>query len=94
MRHTKNSGQTHLNIVQELTTGTGQTPRLTPDEWASGDIVWLIDVVGAQRGLVHALDQAADRWSGDDVKLVARGGNGETYISTLSDLLTNGTGLI
>ena len=43
-------------VDRRLTDNAGQPPRLAPEEWASGDIVWLIDVVGAQRGLVHALE--------------------------------------
>ena len=48
-------------VDAKLREGAGRQIRLRPDEWTSGDIFWLIDIIGDPRGLSVAL-----RWLLDE----------------------------
>jgi hemolysin-activating ACP:hemolysin acyltransferase len=59
--------------------------RLRPDEWKSGDIVWLIEAVGDPRvlpGLLKQL-QASGPLKGREVKMRVRGEDGKPAIRAL-----------
>jgi cytolysin-activating lysine-acyltransferase len=73
------------DVDRRLSETAGQPPQLTPEEWACGDIVWLIDVVGAQKGLVHALE-ALRRGPCRDARYVARDG-GTVTVARLTEAM-------
>lgn len=55
--------------------------RLRPDEWTSGEIYWLIDMIGDPRGLNLALKQLmAGPFKETDVKVAVRGQDGAAKI--------------
>jgi len=56
-------------------------PRLRPEEWTSGEIVWLIDMVGDAAGLNVALKTLqAEAWQGVEVKVALRAGGGRREV--------------
>ena len=59
-------------VDQRLTaiTQPGTTLRLRPDEWRSGDILWLIEAVGDQRVMPGLFKQLSEtKWKGREVKV-------------------------
>jgi len=57
--------------------------RLRPDEWRSGDILWLVDAVGDARVVPQFLKQLGESaWKGREVKL-RRAENGKVVVGTL-----------
>ena len=57
---------------------------LKPNEWASGDIVWLIAVAGDPRAVPKLLKKlTATEFKGRVVKLRATGADGKALITTL-----------
>ena len=62
--------------------------RLKPEDWNSGEHVWLIDIVGEPRALKGALKAVAEGpLKGRDVSFVVRGPNGEHRMQKLHDLV-------
>jgi cytolysin-activating lysine-acyltransferase len=58
--------------------------RLRPDEWRSGDILWLISAVGEARMVPQFLKQLErTAFKGRDVKLRTRGRDGKTMVELL-----------
>ena len=65
--------------------------RLRPEEWTSGEIVWLIDMVGDPQGLNVALKTLqAGAWQGLDVKVALRDASGARVVRELSDAAPGG----
>jgi len=61
--------------------------RLRPDEWKSGDIVWLIETIGDPRALKELLKNFRDSMPGGrDVKLRTASRDGKVAITTLGAL--------
>jgi cytolysin-activating lysine-acyltransferase len=59
--------------------------RLRPDEWRSGDILWLISAVGDARLIPQFLKQLErTAFKGREVKLRTRGRDGKTTVELLS----------
>jgi hemolysin-activating ACP:hemolysin acyltransferase len=59
--------------------------RLRPDEWQSGDILWLIDVVGDQRVVPQLLKQLGETaFKGREAKVRARGENGKVIVQRIA----------
>lgn len=59
--------------------------RLTPQEWRSGDILWVIDAVGDPRILQAMLQNTANKeWKGRNVNLRVRGQDGAVRVGTLT----------
>ena len=58
--------------------------RLRPDEWKSGDIMWLIDAVGEPRVLTGLVQQLAENaFKGRPIKLRQVGEGGKTIVAVL-----------
>jgi cytolysin-activating lysine-acyltransferase len=58
--------------------------RLRPDEWRSGDILWLVDVVGDGRLVTALLKQLNEStFKGKQMKVRARGQDGKLIVRTL-----------
>ena len=73
-------------VDRKLTAHTGtQLPRLRPDEWTSGAIIWIIDMVGDPQGLSVAIKQLQETvWQGEEVKVVVMGFGSERTVRVLS----------
>lgn len=66
----------------------GKHVRLRPQEWASGDNVWLVDVVGTHEGVLKALKFVHEnQLSGVEAKVLTRNKGEKLEISTLASLL-------
>jgi hemolysin-activating ACP:hemolysin acyltransferase len=64
----------------------GNVPiRLRPDEWTSGEILWLVHAAGEPRFVRQVLKQLNDSaFKGREVKVRARGGDGKLAVQLLS----------
>lgn len=59
--------------------------RLKPEEWKSGDILWIIDAVGEPKMIQAMLKRmAAKDWAGRTIKMKARDKDGKVRIGVLS----------
>jgi hemolysin-activating ACP:hemolysin acyltransferase len=66
--------------------------RLRPDEWRSGDILWLIDAVGDRRVVPGLLKQLADTTlKGREIKVRGRGEDGKVEVKNLQTTLQQAT---
>src|SRR5262245_29209042 len=62
--------------------------RLRPDEWRSGEILWLIDAVGDRRVVPGLLKQLADNTlKGREIKVRGRGEGGKVEVKNLQATL-------
>lgn len=58
--------------------------RLKPEEWKSGEIVWIVEAIGAPRGLEPMLKALREReWKGRTVRMRTVDGDGRPVIKTL-----------
>jgi hemolysin-activating ACP:hemolysin acyltransferase len=58
--------------------------RLRPDEWRSGDILWLVDAIGDRRVIPGFLKQLSENtFKGRTVKIRGRGSDGKPVIQSL-----------
>lgn len=82
-------------VDRRLTEGVGTPMRLRPDEWTSGDIVWIIDAVGDQRVVTGALARLLGGPLKDrDAKVVMRDGGGQLKIASLRDVAAAALGQV
>ena len=59
--------------------------RLRPDEWRSGDILWLVEIVGDPRVVPQLMKRLGDTaFKGRDVKIRARGEDGKPVAKTVA----------
>jgi hemolysin-activating ACP:hemolysin acyltransferase len=73
---------------QRLRANLTQKIRLRPDEWKSGEILWIIDAAGEPRAMAGALAELAQtQFMGKSVKLVITDNNGKLHIEYLHALL-------
>ena len=69
----------HLNIEKPI--------HLTPQEWASGDIIWLIEVAGEPRVLDAVMKRMRETvWAGKTVRVRGKDKDGKAAVGTLSNL--------
>jgi hemolysin-activating ACP:hemolysin acyltransferase len=60
--------------------------RLRPDEWRSGDVLWLIDAVGDSRAVSQLLKQLVEtRFKGREVKFRIPGENGKVTVQRIAE---------
>jgi hemolysin-activating ACP:hemolysin acyltransferase len=60
--------------------------RLRPDEWKTGDIGWIIDLAGDQRGLAVAIDWLkAGPFKGKTANIAARDATGAALVLKIED---------
>ncbi len=72
-------------VAGRLTAHVGEDIRLAPDEWKSGDIVWVVASVGDGRVLSEMLKQLSKReWAGKDVRIVVRPKDGKPTVATFA----------
>jgi hemolysin-activating ACP:hemolysin acyltransferase len=59
--------------------------RLRPDEWRSGDVLWLIEAVGDPRAVPQLLKQLVETtFKGREVKMRAPGENGKVIVQRIA----------
>lgn len=74
-------------VDQRLTENVGKPLRLRPDEWSSGEALWLIDAVGDPGSVVGALQALLQGPFKDrDVKVAAVDAQGAPHVEMLRDL--------
>jgi cytolysin-activating lysine-acyltransferase len=74
-------------VDRRLREGSNETQRLKPDEWASGNILWLVDLIAPTPlvpGMLRDLDQKVARGLPMHVQLRTK--DGPAQIGTLSDI--------
>jgi cytolysin-activating lysine-acyltransferase len=73
---------------RRLSAEPGRRIRLRPDEWAAGDILWIVDTAGEPRAIAGALAELAQtQFKGKTVKLVMPGADGKPQVAELHALL-------
>jgi hemolysin-activating ACP:hemolysin acyltransferase len=57
---------------------------LRTNQWASGDIIWLMAVAGDRRAIPKFLEQLKEKeFKGQEVKMRANAGDGKVVVKTL-----------
>lgn len=74
------------DVDKRLTAYSGAMPaRLRPEEWKSGETLWIIDTIGDPRGLSVALEELfAGPWRGLCPKISIRGTDGQREVRMLA----------
>ena len=76
------------DVDKKLSENLSGPMRLRPDEWKSGDILWLIEAVGDGRVVPGLLKQLSENaLKGREVKMRVRGQDGKPAVRSLSDAL-------
>lgn len=71
-------------VDRRLTADIAQPLRLKPEDWRSGDILWLVDAVGPAKLIGSMLQQLHGKvFKGRQVKLRAQGQDGKPTIRTM-----------
>jgi cytolysin-activating lysine-acyltransferase len=74
-------------VDQRLREDAARKIRLRPDEWKSGEHLWLVDMAGDARGLSGALKSLLDtRFKDKAVNVATRGADGAARIETLAEI--------
>jgi hemolysin-activating ACP:hemolysin acyltransferase len=82
------------DVDKRLSEGLRSPIRLRPDEWKSGDILWLIEAVGDPRVLARLLKQLSERaFGGKDIKVLARGDQGKVIVQSLHAAIASRAGM-
>jgi len=74
-------------VDQRLAANLSEPIRLRPDEWKSGDILWLIEAVGDGRLLSNFLKTLQEKAFKNRTVRVRVRRDGETVVSTLHEML-------
>ena len=76
-------------VDRRLEADLGQRTRLKPEEWKSGEIGWIVDLVGAPAGVQRALQWLrAGPFREREAKVVVRDAKGAARVATLGELLS------
>jgi len=71
-------------VDRRLTEAAGQPIRLSPKEWTSGEILWVISAIGDQRILQGMLQRLQEKdWAQKPVKIMSRAKDGKPAVSIL-----------
>ncbi len=72
-------------VDARLTANIAAPVKLTPQEWKSGDIIWVVDAVGQPRIVDALLKQVMKTtWKGRNAKMRARTKDGQCAVATLT----------
>jgi len=72
-------------VAKRLASQVGKPVRLAPEDWKSGDIVWVAASAGGGRVLSEMLKQLSkQQWAGKEVRIVVRPENGKPTVATLA----------
>lgn len=73
------------DVATRLASHAGEPIRLSPAEWKSGEIIWVVASAGAGRVLSQMLKELSNRdWAGKDVRIVVRPKDGKPTVATLA----------
>jgi hemolysin-activating ACP:hemolysin acyltransferase len=73
------------DVSRRLTAEVGKPVRLAPEDWQSGDIIWVVASAGEGRVLSEMLKELSRRdWAGKEVRLVVRPKDGQPTVATLA----------
>ena len=76
------------DVDRRLSDPPSQPLRLTPAEWTSGDIHWLVEAIGDQRVITNVLQGLRTKqWAGKTVKMKIRAADGTVTIQTLDQVV-------
>ena len=79
-------------VDRRLEADLGQRIRLKPEEWKSGEIAWIVDLVGAPAGVRRALQWLKVRpFRERAAKLVVRDAKGAVRVQVLSEGVRSGS---
>jgi hemolysin-activating ACP:hemolysin acyltransferase len=74
-------------VDQRLASDLSHRVRLRPDEWKSGEVGWIVDLVGDRRGIAGAVEWLkAGPFKERTAKIVVRDAKGATRVETLERL--------
>jgi hemolysin-activating ACP:hemolysin acyltransferase len=74
-------------VDKRLSENVNAPVRLRPDEWKSGDILWLVEVIGDGRVVPPLLKQLSETvFKGREVKLRIQGKDGKPSVTTLQQV--------
>ncbi len=77
-------------VDERLTENVGKPSRLRPDEWSSGEILWLIDAVGDPRAVATSLKTLlSGPFKDGDVKIPSLDATGTPCIELLRAIASN-----
>lgn len=77
---------------QRLSADPGRKIRLRPDEWKSGEHLWIVDVAGEPNAIAGSLKQLAEGpFKGKAVRFVMADGPSAALVALLHDLLASAT---
>jgi hemolysin-activating ACP:hemolysin acyltransferase len=72
------------DVDKRLSETLDQPVRLTPKEWRSGDILWLVETLGDDRGIAALVQRLrATEWSGKPVKARVADGKGKVEVRVI-----------
>lgn len=72
-------------VAERLASQAGKSIPLAPEDWNSGDIVWVVATVGEGRVLSEMLKHLSKRdWNGKEVKIVVRPKGGDATVATMA----------
>jgi cytolysin-activating lysine-acyltransferase len=72
-------------VDRRLAAHPGETMRLAPKEWTSGEIVWVVASAGDGRVLGEMLKRLAKQeWAGKEARIVVRAKDGTPMVATLA----------
>lgn len=72
-------------VAVRLAAQAGEAIHLAPDDWKSGDIIWVVASAGEGRVLSEMLKQLSSRdWAGKEVRIVVRPKDGKPTVATLA----------
>jgi len=78
-------------VDQRLMQADSPSPRLQPQEWTSGDILWLVHAAGEARFVRYVVEQLTQTtFRGRQVKVLARDQDGKPKIHVLPDETPSG----
>lgn len=72
-------------VDQRLTANIDKPLRLKPQDWKSGDILWIVEALGEPRLIQSMLTELTKRWPGKPVKIRGRGQDGRPAVGILSE---------
>jgi hemolysin-activating ACP:hemolysin acyltransferase len=75
-------------VEQRLVANLGQTPRLQPNEWRSGDRCWLMSVAGEPRAVSMLLKQLSEtQFKERPLWIAARDAGGQAVVRGLAEMV-------
>jgi cytolysin-activating lysine-acyltransferase len=73
-------------VDQRLSQNANEPLQLSPQDWTSGEQIWLIEAIGEHRAIDVMIQGLRERsWAGKTVKLWAKAPDGSMQVSTLTD---------